>query len=49
VYNEEKVKEMNEEGHVGTLESHKRAQTKRVKLFLETASLFRLKYEDIQY
>ena len=48
-YYEEKVKEMNEEGCVGTMESLKRAQTKGVKLLRETASLLILKYEDIQY
>jgi len=48
-YYKEKVKEMNEEGHVGTMESLKRAQTKGVKLLRETASLLILKYEDIQY
>jgi len=48
-YNEQKVKEMNEEGRIGTTESLKRAQTKGVKLLRETASLFILKYEDIQY
>jgi hypothetical protein len=48
-YYEEKVKEMNEEGRVGTMESLKRAQTKGVKLLRETASLLILKYEDIQY
>jgi hypothetical protein len=48
-YYEEKVKEMNEEGRVGTMESLKRAQMKGVKLLRETASLLILKYEDIQY
>ena len=48
-YYEEKVKEMNEGGCVGTMESLKRAQTKGVKLLRETASLLILKYEDIQY
>ena len=48
-YYEEKVKEMNEEGRVGTMESLKRAQTKGVKLLRQTASLLILKYEDIQY
>jgi hypothetical protein len=48
-YYEEKLKEMNEEGHVGTMESLKRAQTKGMKLFRETASLLILKYEDIEY
>jgi hypothetical protein len=47
--NEEKVKEMNEEGHVGTTESLKRVQRQRVKLFRDTASLLILKYHDIQY
>jgi len=47
-YYEEKVKEMNEEGPVGTMESLKRAQTNGVKLLRETASLLILKYEDIQ-
>jgi len=48
-YYEEKVKEMNEEGRVGTMESLKRAQTKGVKLLRETASLSILTYEDVQY
>jgi len=48
-YYEEKVKEMNEEGRVGSMECLKRAQTKRVKLLRETASLLILKDEDIQY
>jgi hypothetical protein len=48
-YYEEKVKEMNEEGRVGTMESLKRAQTKGVKLLRETASLLIPKYEDLQY
>jgi hypothetical protein len=47
-YYEEKVKEMIEEGHVGTRESLKRAKTKGVKLLRETASLLILKYEDVQ-
>jgi len=48
-YCEEKVKEVNEEGRVGTMDSFKRAQTKGVKLLRETASLLILKYEDILY
>jgi hypothetical protein len=48
-YFEEKVKVMNEEGHVGAIESLKRAPTKGVKLVRETASLLIPKYEDIQY
>jgi hypothetical protein len=48
-YYEEKVKEMNEEGRLGTMESLKRSQTKGVKLLRETASLLILKYTDIQY
>jgi len=48
-YYEEKVKEMNEEGRVGTKESLKRVQTKGVKLLRETASLLILQYQDIQY
>jgi hypothetical protein len=48
-YYKEKVKEMNEEGRVGTMESYKRAQTKGVKLLRETASLLILKCEDIKY
>ena len=48
-YYEEKVKEMKEEGRVGTMGSLKRAHTKGVKLLRETASLLILKYEDIQY
>jgi hypothetical protein len=48
-YYEEKVKEMNEEGRAGTMVSLKTAQTKRVKLLREPASLLILKYEDIQY
>ena len=48
-YYKQIVKEMNEEGRVGTMESLKRAQTKGVKLLRETASLLILKYEDIQY
>jgi hypothetical protein len=48
-YYEEKVKEMNEEGRVGTMESLKRAHTNGVELLRETASLLILKYEDIQY
>ena len=47
-YYKEKVKEMNEERRVGTMESLKRAQTKGVKLLRETASYLILKYEDIQ-
>jgi len=45
----ENVKEMNEEGHVGTVEGLKRAKTKGVKVLRETTSLLILKYEDIQY
>jgi len=48
-YFEGNVKEINEEGRVGTMESLKRAQKKGVKLLRETASLLILKYEDIQY
>jgi hypothetical protein len=48
-YYKEKVKEMNEEGRVGSMESLKRGRTKRVKRLRETASLMILKYEDIQY
>jgi len=48
-YYEEKVKEMNEEGRVCTMESLKRVQTKGVKLLRETASLLILTFEDIQY
>jgi len=47
-YYKEKVKEMNEEGRVDTMESLKRAHTKGVKLLRETASLLILKYDDIQ-
>jgi hypothetical protein len=48
-YYEEKVKEMNKEGPVGTMESLKRVQTKGVKLLRETAGLLILKYDDIKY
>jgi len=48
-YYKEKVTEINEEGHVGTMESLKRAQTKGVRLLRETASLLILTYEDIQH
>ena len=47
-YYKEKVKEMNKESHVGTMESLKWAHTKGVTLLQETASLLILKYEDIQ-
>jgi len=48
-YYKEKVKEMNEESHVGTVESLRRAQTPVVNLLRETASLLILKFEDIHY
>jgi hypothetical protein len=46
-YYVEKVKEKNEEGRIGSMESVKRVQTKGVKLLPETASLLILKYGDI--
>jgi hypothetical protein len=48
-YYKEIVKEMNDEGCVGIMESLERVQTKGVKLLRETPIFLILKYEDIQY
>jgi hypothetical protein len=48
-YYKEKVQDMKAVGRIGIMQSFKRAQTKRVKLWREMASLLIVKHEDVQY